>query len=193
MIQFAPAVFALTVDSSVTAPSFIDGFRTWSNIWGNSIGVLGFVLTIVGFCVTLWNLKKSRRAAEAAQQAADRTAAVLQHQDLIADLSACMAGLDEIKRLHRALAWHSLADRYVVLRQRLSRVEANGPNLEPEERATIARARAKFAEIAHQVEKAIAEPNAAPNPVKLNQIVSTQIDALDLVLLRAQRQLRDQR
>lgn len=41
--------------------------------WGETVGVAGLVVTVVGFAITIWQLVRTARASEATQQAVERT------------------------------------------------------------------------------------------------------------------------
>ena len=168
----------------------IEEFREWSNYWGGIVGVVGFVLTLAGLCATFVGVWRSKSAAEQARDSADQAVAAIQHYDAIADLAAAMGVLDELKRLHREGVWHLLPDRYSILRQKLNRIRSNSASVTDTERTKIREAQEKLAQIEQRIERALAENGPPPNAAKLNQIVSAQVDSLDLILLRLQKQLR---
>jgi hypothetical protein len=78
-------------------------FLHWMEVQriGDLSGVAGVLISIVGFTVTLWGVFKSKRAAQAAEEAARSTRDRIRLLDTAVDFSTAIAALEEIKRLHR--------------------------------------------------------------------------------------------
>lgn len=170
----------------------MDSLRNWASQWGDLASIAGLGLTIVGFVVTIVGVRRSRAAAEAARLAAEATQASIAQYDAIADLSAAAAIMDEIKRLQRHGAWGVLPDRYGELRRRLVALKGSAAQLTEAHRQVFQSAIETFADLERRVERAASAAVPPPNPAKLNDIVSGQIDALHAVLLAMQRLLRSQ-
>jgi len=103
--------------------------------------------------------------------------------DTLADVSAALAIMEEIKRLQRAEAWTIALDRYSALRRHLAQVERLHGWLALEQRERIVRAIEQFRIIEAQVEKALTSGAANPNLVQVNLAVSQQIDAVQNVMI----------
>jgi hypothetical protein len=69
---------------------------------------------------TLW---RSKKAAEMAQEEVRSVKQAIARSSTIADFSAAITSMNEIKRLHRLDAWIVLPDRYAALRSILSACE----------------------------------------------------------------------
>lgn len=65
------------------------------------LSVAGTLVTVFGFGITVWQLKKTRSAAEAAANSARATREVLAARVALADLAACTTIIDEVKALVR--------------------------------------------------------------------------------------------
>lgn len=165
----------------------IDQFIAWSNHWGNVASIVALVITVVGFVATLIGVYRAKSAAEEAKDAAVATRDTLLYTDTIAELSAAIATMDEIKRLHRAGAWAILPDRYSSLRQKLIRIESSNTSLDDEYRADLRIAVGHLSRFEAKVDSALSTGSIPPNPAKLNQIVSAQMDTIDRVLRTLQR------
>lgn len=150
------------------------------------------LLTVVGFTITIIGVKRSKSAAERANRAANATLASIARYDAIADLAAAMSMMDEIKRLQRYGAWPVLPDRYSELRRRLGAIRNSGVALSDAQRGILAATAESFVDLERRVERAVAANNAPPNPPKLNEIVSAQIDEVHGVLVSLQRTLRQE-
>jgi len=166
-------------------------FRTWASQWGDIASVVGVFLTIIGFAATIFGVWRSKNAAEQAEQAAIATRQSIAHFDAIADLSSATAIMDEIRRLQRHGAWAVLPDRYSELRRRLVTIKASHVQMTDAQRQTLQATVETFADLERKVERAVAANAAPPNPAKLNDIVSAQIDEVHAVLLSLQHSLRE--
>lgn len=167
-------------------------FRAWAAEWGDIASVIGFGLTIIGFAITIFGVWRSKSAAEQARQAAITARESIAQYDVIADLSAAMAIMDEIKRHQRQGTWSILPDRYSDLRRRLATIRGSQARLPESQRQILQLAIGKFADQERVVERAIANGVAPPRPDKLNEVVSSQIDEVHAVLLALQRDPRSE-
>jgi len=149
---------------------------------GDLSGVAGILISVVGFAVTLWGVFKSKRAAQAAEEAARSTRDRMRLLDTAVDFSTAIATLEEIKRLHRTGQWSLLPDRYAELRKRLVIVRSTNPNLPDAHRAVLQSAITNLSELETLVEHS-SKPTAL-KPAKFNAILSR--DADDLVAILAE-------
>src|SRR5262245_21647781 len=102
----------------VQAAPASDGAWTLSYLADVS-GLIGVVIGLVGFALTIWQLRKTRSAAESAERAAKEARSNLLRVDSIAAISGAIAGLEDIKRLHRSNSWDGMPERYGVQRRML--------------------------------------------------------------------------
>lgn len=150
--------------------------------WGDWASVLGLLVGVVGFAVTIYSVKRSRSAAESAQQAANDARQAILRTEVIASFASAVTVMDEVKRLHRAGAWSILPDRYSYLRRALISIRSNHPNLNENHRVLIQSAIEQFQLMESTVESHLAGNGSQLNAAKLNKIVTSQIDKLDDVL-----------
>ncbi|KAF0834958.1 hypothetical protein C8E84_2815 [Ornithinibacter aureus] len=68
----------------LSSAELLDGFATW---WTTDrvISIAGGVATLIGLMIAVWQLLRTRRAAEAARSAAEGTTTVLRTSDLSLD------------------------------------------------------------------------------------------------------------
>jgi hypothetical protein len=96
-------------------------FLSWAA--GNHIGdlasIVGLLVSIVGFLVTIYNVVRSRKAAEVAKEAAQNAIGSIRTFEAVVDLSSIIGMLEEIKRSQRSHQWALLPDRYASLRKTL--------------------------------------------------------------------------
>lgn len=164
--------------------------RTWVAQWGDLANVAGLLVTIVGFGISIFGIWRSKTAAEQARQAAISVKDSLALHGAIADLSAAIGIMGEIKRFQRLNAWGVLPDRYSELRRCLVAIKASESHLNDGQQQKLQLAIQTFADLERKVERAALAEGIPPNPAKLNDIVSGQIDEVHAVLLSVQQLLR---
>lgn len=168
----------------------MEQLHNWAAVWGDLASVIGAGLTLIGFLLTIIGVWRSKSAAEGAQRAAEAARASLAQYDAVADLSAATGFMDEIKRLQRLQAWPVLPDRYAELRRKLVALKSSAAQLTDAQRQVFQGAVEEFADLEQRIERWLSTGKTPPNPAKLNDIVSSQIDQVQAVLLAVQRSLR---
>ena len=161
--------------------SAITAFIVGHNL-GDIASVIGLPLTLLGLGLTLLVALRAKRAAQAASVAVSELRDTLRKLHTVADLSAVMASMEEIKRLHRAAAWAVLPDRYAMLRRTLISIRTSNPALNEEHQASLQNAVQHLRDFEGKVERALASKGPTPDPARLNQIVSAQMDKLEDLL-----------
>ena len=169
----------------------MNGFRAWTALWGDSASIAGLLVSILGFVVTIAAVLRSKSAANQAADAANKTKELLIRSATIADFSAAVVSMQEIKRLHRAKAWAVLPDRYAALRERLIAIRSSNPEMNHSYLAAIRGAEERFADLERRVDKALAEDVAPPHTSKFNDIVSAELDKLHEVLTALKQDTKD--
>ena len=150
--------------------------------WWDLASVVGFLITIV----IIWMTKA---ASEAARDAAQSTKDQMASLETVMDLSSAMTAMEEIKRLHRAHAWAILPDRYTLLRKYLVSVQATRRDLTDSQKGSLGAAIAQFRRMEEEVERAQRnQEQDLVDVVRLNSIVSSQLDALQGLLATLKKQ-----
>jgi hypothetical protein len=162
--------------------SYWDWFVGLCNRWGNVASVFGLLASLIGFAITIWQVWRSREAAQMAEDAALKVRDAILRFDTVERFSAAITIMEEIKRLHRASAWQLLPDRYSSLRGLLITIRSSNPGLPNHSQSSLQGAIQHFSDIEKRVEKALANGSAPPDIAKLNGIVSAQIDKLSELL-----------
>lgn len=160
----------------VQSPTFFE------NHWGDIASVIGVIISIIGFIFTIVGVRRSKNAAQRAEEAARDVQKVIFRSDIIMDLSAAVTIMDEIKRLHRVPAWVILPDRYSTLKRILVNINSSNSNLSKEHKTALQSAIQQFTDIERKVERALASESPYPNVAAINDIVSTQADKIGEVL-----------
>jgi hypothetical protein len=149
---------------------------------GNASSILGLVLSLIGFAITIKNVRRSRAASEEAKEAVIRVQAALSRVDAVADIASAVSTMEEIKRLQRELAWPVLPDRYAALRKHLTTIKASFRDLNEQQKVVIQNAIQHFAGIEDLLERTAADQLTRKDVARLNKIMSSQIDALHELL-----------
>ncbi|WP_425622379.1 hypothetical protein ACPS74_12650 [Methylocystis sp. SB2] len=100
-------------------------FLNWiaENHVGDLASIAGVLISVVGFVLTVYNVRRSRKAAEHARDAAQSVKNSIQTFETVFDLSRVIGLLEEVKRSHRNNEWALLPDRYAALRKTLINVK----------------------------------------------------------------------
>ncbi len=140
---------------------------------GDAASIISLLVALIGFSFTLFGVWRSKKAAEMAQEEVRSVKQAITRSSTIADFSAAVTTMNEIKRLHRVSAWAILPDRYAALRSMLISIRSMNPDLQLEYRTAIQNALQQFSDIEKTVEKSLASNKPPTNWARLNAIVST--------------------
>ena len=162
-------------------------FSTYSV--GDWLSVLGLVVTLFGFVVTIYNVTRSRTAAEEANQAVAKVRQDILRIDMVAEFSAAIAAMDEVKRLQREEAWSVLPDRYAHLRKSLISIRSANNDLPERYMTTLQSSIQHFRGIETMIEESLAANDKPSNLARLNSIMSEQIDELHGILTEVKSQI----
>ncbi len=158
--------------------------------WADVFGIIGFPLAVWGILITLREATKARESADKAktasqeaQEAVNRLRETIIEMDVIADLSAVVAEMEEIKRSHRSdILNPALLDRYSGLRQKLLHVHSIDRRLNDEQRSVIQGAVTQFRVMERNLERYIDTGSTKPQQSRTNDIVTTERDKIEEIL-----------
>jgi len=153
-----------------------------NNHLGDLASIAGVAISVVGFLVTVWNVRRSKSAAERAEAAANEARRLVHVYETVANFSAAITIMEEIKRLHRTGQLDMLLDRYAALRKSLIGVRRISPLINQDKEILIQGAIATLTSVEGVVERCRAT-GTPPNFVRLNRLLSKAIDALHAVLV----------
>lgn len=148
---------------------------------GDVASVVGLLVAIVGFSITVYNVFKSRKAAQRAEVAAKHARDAVRSLDAVVDFSAAISLLEEIKRHHRQQQWVLLPDRYAAIRKLLISLNSSTNDLSDSHRVSVQGALANLTAMEMAVERQLGNP-AGLNSAKFNKILSRDIDNLQAAL-----------
>jgi hypothetical protein len=150
---------------------------------GDIASILGLLVALIGFAVTIWNVRASRIASIRAEQAANEARRAIRFFDVVAEISTAISAMEEIRRLHRDAAWPILPDRYNALRKSLISIRRSGIDLSDEQQ-TVLQAAIKFlADIERRVDSALEQGQAPDRFARWNQASSEHTMELHSLLM----------
>ena len=158
---------------------------------GSIASLVGLVITVVGFFITIWNVRKSRTAAQQAREASLKVREDIRKIDTVSDLSSAISIMHEIKRLHRANEWIILPDRYSTLKKLLISIKVANPDLSETKKKSIQATIQQMTNIDKQIEKVVDGQEADVDVPKLNAIITKQVDRLEEVLIEIRNDIGD--
>lgn len=145
----------------------MDAVLQWlQDNWVNLLGVLSFVLTLVGLSIAFIQVKKAANAAKASEEAAMATQAALSKSLTIGDLKNAIALLEKVKSYHRADKWEMAIEWYQPVRAMLADARARYPKLEQEQIRQINSGIAQIMLMGNDVEQALRSGQLPPPNVK---------------------------
>lgn len=97
--------------------------------WGNLASVAGLVVSLVGFAIAIWQIRRSRNAADAAREAAVEARAAIGRNLTIEDIARASESIQSLKDLHQSESWERALDRYPVVRRMLIGIRERHPRL----------------------------------------------------------------
>ena len=92
-----------------------------------AVSVASLIIAVCGFAIAIWQIRRTRTAAESAEAAAMAARASIFSVTSLLDLSQASMLIEQLKELHRNEDWRRAVDRYTPLRQILIRAKARLP------------------------------------------------------------------
>ena len=167
---------------------FLDSYRI-----GDFASLIGLLIAIVGFSITIINVSKSKSASLQAANAVSKVREDLRRMETVTDFASALASMEDVKRLHRDGAWQLLPERYSNLRKTLIAIRSGDHTLLDDDKKIIQAAITQFSSLEREVDKYVANKNSDIDVPKINAIVSKRIDCLHEVLIRLKSDIGDDR
>lgn len=145
------------------------------------LGLVGLILTLLGFGITIFNVARSRSAAERAEDAANLAVGEVKKLKVITDLSGAISELDSIRRTGRDGQWREVSDRLSYVRKLLIGVSIQYPTMQNEDVEIIKHAVSAFAEVQKDIDKSFVGKSRL-NADKINRTLIDEIDSLVAIM-----------
>jgi len=166
-----------TVEKMGKIISVIDQYRL-----GDIASIVGLLLTVFGFTFTLIIAFKAKTAATQAREAAFKIRDDMILLNTTAGISAAIAIMDEIKRLHRLKQWVLLPDRYSEARKILISVRGMNPSISRRAHKGLQSSITILANLEDDIEKRIAQKTLDADVTIFNKGIRKHVDVLQDLL-----------
>jgi len=150
----------------------------WNFLENNWLGLV----TVVGVALTMWQVIKTRKAADAAAASAKKTKEDLNKNFLISDLSTALATIEEITFLNRQEKWEIVLDRYSRLRGLLVNIKTQGLGFISDDKRSLQDAIVQVRVIEEAIEESIVNKTMRFDRIKYNKILSEIADNLNSIV-----------
>lgn len=151
------------------------------------IGVLGVFISLGGFTTAIWQIRRTRAAAESAERAATAAREAAFHVTSISDLSQIVIQLEQVKELHRNREWVRAIDRYILLRRLITEARARLPETT---RGALTTAIIRLMQMEKAANQALTRGEQTPVAHLNNELVDLQ-QSLDEVRVAIEKRLLD--
>lgn len=159
---------------------FTDLQRDWLNIAGLLLGLLGFAITI-------WQIRQAKSAAEAAQLAAREAKEVALRTRLYVDLETALAHVARIQEFQRAGDWKGALAFYPYIRGTLAALREHKSALNDELREALELGRERIGDAEYRLDQA-SQTGRTPKAGELNRHLSELADTLKRIQVRLEKQ-----
>ena len=151
------------------------------------IGILGVFISLGGFSAAIWQIRRTRTAAESAERAATDAREAVFYVTSVSDLSQIVSQMEQVKELHRNREWVRAIDRYILLRRLITEARSRLPE---DTRGTLTTAIIRLTQMEKAANQALARGEQAPVARLNNELVDLQ-QSLDEVRVAIEKRLLD--
>lgn len=127
------------------------------NNWGNLVGVFGVIISLGGFAIAIWQIRKAKSSAQAAEIASNQTRESIVRVLSVGDLRRAIELIQRIKDFHRDQRWEVSLQHYQILRATLTDIRERLPETMSEVRMTLRNSIPQISVIENNVDRAIRE------------------------------------
>jgi len=146
------------------------------------IGVIGSVASLIGLPVAIWQIYKTRRAAEAATNAALQTQRTISRNLLLSDVSTCTRNLEEIKSFVRDEKYESALIRATDLTSQLIQIQEVLKSSNQAYQIEFEETLSQLSIIRESFEKKLAKSSAKIDGVQINSKLAKVSDDLNKLI-----------
>jgi len=155
---------------------------------GDYAGLIGLVISLIGFYFTIKTALNSKAASEQATAAVESMRGDMRKSETVADFATALAIMEEIKRMHRSDNLSFLPDRYANLKKFLVSIRTSNSLLTAEDQVVMQSAIAKFSSMERLIEASIR--NSKPiEHAKMNGQMSKHYDLIQTLLVRIKNEI----
>ncbi len=146
------------------------------------VTIAGLAATLIGFSITIYNVRKTRRLSQQIRKDIRRV-------DTVAEFSTFIAGISELKILQRKGAWEILPDKYSSLRKTLISIKELNPDMKDEHKKIMQSAISNLNALESEIEASNCNMTSPPEASSLNKTLSKQVDKLQPIFIQIKNQI----
>lgn len=139
--------------------------------WGLILGILGIVLTLIGFGISIVQIMKAKSAAESAADAVGDVQVRVSRYDAAVDLAEAKASLQNARHYANLDAWPQFVASYEIASEALGRVALQATVTEVKVSDSIKKARSRIARVCNVIEKYLEGAGPLPKKSDLNKAI----------------------
>lgn len=151
------------------------------------VGALGVFISLGGFSAAIWQIRRTRTAAESAERAATDAREAVFYVTSVSDLSQIVIQMEQVKELHRNREWVRAIDRYILLRRLITEARSRLPE---DIRGALTTAIIRLTQMEKAANQALVRGEQAPVARLNNELVDLQ-QSLDEVRVAIEKRLLD--
>lgn len=151
------------------------------------IGALGLFISLGGFSAAIWQIKRTRTAAESAERAATAAREAVFYVTSVSDLTQIVIQMEQVKELHRNREWVRAIDRYILLRRLITEARSRLPE---DTRGALTTAIIRLTRMEKAANQALTRGEQTPVVHLNNELVDLQ-QSLDEVRVAIEKRLLD--
>lgn len=143
--------------------------------WGLILGIIGIVLTLAGFGISIVQIRSAKSAAESAKEAVTQVQVRVSRYDAAVDLAEAKSSLQNARHYANLDAWPQFVSSYEIVSEALGRVGLQATVTEVKVADNIKKSRARIAKVCNGIEKYL--EGAGPLPLKsaLNKAIRVEM------------------
>jgi hypothetical protein len=142
------------------------------------LSVLGSIASLVGLPIAIWQIRKTRRVAEAARDASDRTQKTISQNLLLSNIHTCIKNLEEIQSFVRYERYESAQIRAYDLISYLYQIQQRTKNSQQTLEIEYEEMLSELSIIREEFERKVNKSSARINNVQINTRLSEISDSL---------------
>ncbi len=160
-----------------------------ANHWDSWASVIGLIVAIIGFAITIINVYRSKKAAEQAEEAVTKIRDKILTFDKFGDINTAITILNEIKRLVREKKWDIIIEKIPPLKQTLVSIKGLTPELSKDHKRNILGVIQQLTILEQEIEKTISNKESVSDIPRINRILTKQIDRMTELLVEIQKNI----
>lgn len=153
-----------------------------SNDFVNWLSVLGSIASLIGLPIAIWQIRKTRRVAEAARDASNRTQKIISRNLLLSDVKTCIKNLEEIQSFVRFDRYESAQIRTSDLVSYLYQIQQRTKDSEQALEIEYEEMLSQLSIIREEFERKVNKSSARINNVQINTQLSLISDDLNKLI-----------